>query len=68
MDTILNDIPENEGETEFLLEKIKIQPKKGMMCIFPASFPWQHRGNPVHIYNKYISTGWWLFPEEGKMD
>tara|TARA_Y100001958_G_C21165175_1_gene498179 strand:+ start:482 stop:1045 length:564 start_codon:yes stop_codon:yes gene_type:complete len=64
----LNDIPENEGETEFLLEKIKIQPKKGMMCIFPASFPWQHRGNPVHMYNKYISTGWWLFPEEGRMD
>ncbi len=64
----LNDIKKNEGETEFLLENIRVQPKKGMMAIFPASFPWQHRGNPVHHQSKYISTGWWLYPEEGKMD
>ena len=64
----LNDVPEGEGETQFLLEDIKIQPKRGMMAIFPAAFPWQHRGNPVYKHSKYISTGWWLFPEEGKMD
>ena len=64
----LNDIPEGEGETEFLLQKIRVRPEKGKMTIFPASFPWQHRGNPVHTKSKYISTGWWLFPMEGKMD
>jgi len=64
----LNDIPEGEGETEFLLQKIRVRPEKGKMTIFPASFPWQHRGNPVHTKPKYISTGWWLFPMEGKMD
>ena len=43
----LNDIPENEDETEFLLEKIKIQPKKiRMMCgasfhhIIPYQISW----------------------------
>ena len=30
----LNDIPSGEGETEFLFEKIRVQPKKGMGCIF----------------------------------
>ena len=64
----LNDIPEGEGETEFLLQKIRVRPEKGKMTIFPASFPWQHRGNPVHTKPKYISTGWWLFPKEGEMD
>ena len=39
-----------------------------MMCIFPASFAWAHRGNPVHSGSKYISTGWWLYPKEGKQD
>ena len=64
----LNDIEDNEGETEFLYDKIRVQPKKGMMCIFPASFAWAHRGNPVHSGSKYISTGWWLYPKEGKQD
>ena len=64
----LNDIPEGEGETEFLLQRLKVKPEKGKMTIFPASFPWQHRGNPVHTNPKYISTGWWLFPKEGAID
>ena len=64
----LNDIPDEEGETEFLYEKLRIQPQKGMMAIFPASFAWAHRGNPVHTESKYISTGWWLYPKEGKQD
>ena len=64
----LNDIPDGEGETQFLLENVKVQPKKGMGCIFPASWMWQHRGNPVYTQSKYISTGWFLYPPEGKMD
>ena len=64
----LNDIEYKEGETEFLYDKIRVQPTKGMLTIFPAAFAWTHRGNPVHSRAKYISTGWWLFPTEGKMD
>ena len=60
----LNDIPEGEGETEFLYEKIRIQPSQGLGCIFPSAWMYQHRGNPVHTHSKYIATGWYWFPEE----
>ena len=60
----LNDVPQGEGETEFLYEKIRIQPKQGMGCIFPAAWMYQHRGNPVHTHPKYIVTGWYWYPEE----
>ena len=60
----LNDVPEGEGETEFLYEKIRVQPRKGMGCIFPAAWMYQHRGNPVHTHPKYIATGWYWYPQE----
>ena len=60
----LNDMPEGEGETEFLYDKIRIAPREGMGCIFPAAWMYQHRGNPVHTHPKYISTGWYWYPEE----
>ncbi len=60
----LNDIPKDEGETEFLYEKLRIQPKEGMGCIFPAAWMYQHRGNPIHTHTKYIATGWYWYQEE----
>ena len=60
----LNDLPSGEGETEFLYEKIKIQPRKGMGVIFPSAWMYQHRGNPVHTHDKYITTGWYWYPQE----
>ena len=60
----LNDVPKGEGETEFLYDKIRIEPKEGMGCIFPAAWMYQHRGNPVHTHQKYIATGWYWYPEE----
>ena len=60
----LNDIPSGEGETEFLFEKIRVQPQKGMGCIFPSAWMYQHRGNPVHTQSMYIATGWYWYPEE----
>ena len=60
----LNDIELDEGETEFLFEKMRVRPRKGLGCMFPAAWPFMHRGNPVHSANKYISTGWWLYPKE----
>jgi hypothetical protein len=54
----LNDIPDGEGETEFLWQGIRVKPKTGTLCIFPAAFTHAHRGNPVHSCNKYIATGW----------
>jgi len=55
----LNDIPDGEGETEFLEYGIKIQPKKGRVCFFPADWTHTHRGNAVYTHNKYIATGWY---------
>lgn len=57
----LNDIPEGEGETEFLEYGVKVQPKKGRLCFFPAGWTHIHRGNPVYSCDKYIATGWYYF-------
>lgn len=55
----LNDIPKGEGETEFLEYGLKVQPKKGSVCFFPAGFTHTHRGNAVYTKDKYIATGWY---------
>lgn len=54
----LNDIPEGEGETEFLEYGVKVSPKKGLLCFFPAGWTHTHRGNAVYSTRKYIATGW----------
>lgn len=53
----LNDISAG-GETEFLFQKTRISPKQGRVCIFPAHFPYVHRGNPPLDQAKYIITSW----------
>ena len=55
----LNDVPDGEGETEFLEYGVKIKPKKGSVCFFPAEWTHSHRGNAVYTHNKYIATGWY---------
>ncbi len=64
----LNDVPEGEGETEFLMQGVRNQPKKGDLVVFPAFFTHTHRGNPVYTTDKYIATGWmlWETPPEDK--
>jgi hypothetical protein len=57
----LNDIPDGEGETEFLWQGVRVKPKAGTLCLFPASFTHVHRGNPVYSCDKYIATGWFTF-------
>jgi hypothetical protein len=57
----LNDVPEGEGETEFLFQGLRIQPKKGSLVLFPAFYTHMHRGNPVYTTDKYIATGWMLW-------
>ena len=53
----LNDV-EEEGETEFLYQELKLKPKKGRVVIWPGSFTHLHRGNPPRS-TKYIATGWY---------
>jgi hypothetical protein len=54
----LNDI-DGAGETEFLYQKLRIEPKENCMIIWPAAYTHTHRGNVVHgNKSKYIITGW----------
>jgi hypothetical protein len=53
----LNDVEEG-GETEFLHFSKRVKPKKGRIVIWPAGFPYLHRGNPPLSGEKYILTSW----------
>ena len=55
----LNDV-EDGGETEFLHFSKRVKPKKGRIVIWPAAFPYLHRGNPPLSGEKYILTSWML--------
>jgi|TARA_R100000030_G_scaffold94066_1_gene80652 hypothetical protein len=59
----LNDMPDGEGETEFLFQKFRYKPRKGDIVIFPASFTHTHRGNPPYTKIKYIATGWYVYTD-----
>jgi len=55
--TYLNDVEEG-GETEFVLQGIKVKPKKGLTIIWPAGWTHPHHGLPAPNEIKYIATGW----------
>jgi len=56
----LNDMPDGEGETEFLYQKRRIKPKQGTVVFWPAGLTHVHRGLTVYTQDKYILTGWYL--------
>jgi len=53
----LTDLEEG-GETEFLLQSRRVKPVMGRIAIWPAGFPYVHRGNPPLTGEKYIITSW----------
>jgi hypothetical protein len=55
----LNDVEEG-GETEFLHFSRRVKPKTGRIVIWPAGFPYVHRGNPPLSGEKYILTSWMM--------
>ena len=60
-----NDL-EDSGETQFLYQKLKVNPKAGRVLIFPGSFTHLHRGNPPY-QSKYIATGWLASNDESNI-
>ena len=48
------------GETEFLHHNQRVDTKVGRIAIWPATFPYIHRGNPPLDKDKYIVTSWLL--------
>ena len=53
----LNDVEEG-GETEFLYQHRRVQPKRDRFVLWPAYFTHTHRGNPPLSGEKLILTGW----------
>lgn len=62
----LNDLPEGEGETEFLHQCLRVRPKKGTALLWPAGWTHCHRGNPPHTTQKYVVTGWYNLVQDFK--
>jgi hypothetical protein len=60
--TYLNDV-EDEGETEFYYQKLKVKPRKGLTLIWPADWTHTHKGIPSTTQDKYIITGWFSYYE-----
>ena len=58
--TYLNDITD-AGETEFQLQELKVQPRKGLTLIWPADWTHTHRGIPSPTQTKYVTTGWFNY-------
>jgi hypothetical protein len=61
--TYLNDV-EDEGETEFYYQKLKVKPEKGLTLIWPTDWTFTHRGVASKTQTKYITTGWFNLVEK----
>jgi prolyl 4-hydroxylase len=59
--TYLNDLHNEGGETEFLHQKLKVRPEKGLTLIWPTDWTFVHRGVVSESETKYIVTGWYNF-------
>lgn len=58
--TYLNTVTDG-GETEFLYQREKIKPERGLTLIWPAHFTHTHIGRPSLTQIKYVTTGWFEF-------
>jgi hypothetical protein len=58
--TYLNDVTDG-GETEFLYQKIKVKPEKGLTLIWNSDWTFTHRGIPSKTQQKFITTGWYNY-------
>ena len=55
--TYLNDVTD-KGETEFFMQNLSVEPKKGLTLIWPSEWSHTHRGVPSPSQEKIIVTGW----------
>jgi len=58
--TYLNDVTDG-GETEWLYQKVKFKPKKGLTVFWPTDFTHLHKGLVSPTQSKTIVTGWFHF-------
>ncbi len=58
----LNDVPAAYGgSTDFLHQKLQVQPEKGKLILFPPFWTHEHRAAVLSKGVKYIATTWVLF-------
>ena len=57
----LNDVPGPGGETEFLVQQVRIKPEQGKLLLFPPFWTHEHRGVTLKQGVKYIATTWVIF-------
>ena len=57
----LNDVPGPGGETEFLIQQVRIKPEQGKLLLFPPFWTHEHRGVVLQKGVKYIATTWIVF-------
>lgn len=57
----------DQGETEFLFQQRKAQPRTGSLLIAPTAFTHTHRGNRPLGGDKFIATSWILFQSANKL-
>jgi prolyl 4-hydroxylase len=55
--TYLNTV-EDQGETEWWYQQLKIKPRKGLTVVWPSSWTHMHRGITSPTEHKWIITGW----------
>jgi hypothetical protein len=58
--TYLNNVNDN-GETEWFYQKLKIKPEIGLTIFWPTDWTFHHRGCPSKKEEKYIITGWYSY-------
>ena len=57
----LNTVSEPGGETEFLVQDVRIKPEQGKLVLFPPFWTHEHRGVTLTNGVKYIATTWIVF-------
>lgn len=59
----LNDVAEG-GETYFPFYELDVHPTRGLVLMFPSSFPFMHRANPPISGKQLIAVTWLHFGPE----
>ena len=62
----LNDVKDG-GYTEFPSQRIKFQPRRGDLLIWPAHFTHPHKGIVSKTQTKYIMTGWFNYKKDASI-
>jgi len=57
----LNDVNDDDGETEFYFQNVSVLPRTGKLILFPPFWTHLHRGKTLNAGVKYIATTWVCF-------